>query len=61
MKVQEYVIHRRKFRVWYDKTWYAIEVDAEGNQIGETIDGFQRDMVLIYIGVRVGEKKVEGV
>lgn len=48
-------IFGRHFDLWYDRSvrvWFAIEVDANGFQIGDTIDSIDRDTLLTYIGAR---------
>lgn len=60
MKVRTVRVFGRTFEYWYNmgnSVWYAIEKDADGNQIGETIDAAKEQMILIFIGVRAGESK----
>jgi hypothetical protein len=59
MKVRKLMIFNRNFEYWFDRVWYAMEVDGDGNQIGEAIDSYDRDMLLVLVGVRastIGEE-----
>ena len=41
-----------KFEYWYDfsvRVWYGMPVDANGNQIGDTVDAYHKDQILSYI------------
>lgn len=48
MKVYKY----KSYEYWYDRsyrTWYAIKLDAEGNQIGDAIDAYTKQEIVKYI------------
>lgn len=47
----------RHFSVWFDGVWYAIELDDEGNQIGDTIDDSNKDRLMVWIGMRLTNGK----
>ncbi len=55
MKVNTCSVFGHRYEWWYDnhvRVWYAREVDNEGNQVGETIDNAERNMLLVLIGAQ---------
>jgi hypothetical protein len=41
-----------RFEYWYDRSvrvWFAIPVNDEGHQIGDTLDAYHKDGVLRYL------------
>lgn len=52
MKVYKY----KSYEYWYDrsyKTWFAIKVDAFGNQIGNAIDAYTKQDIVKYIDLEL--------
>lgn len=53
MKIHNHINkHGIKCEYWYDiyvKVWFAMAVDDDGNQIGDTIDGYRKEDVTRYL------------
>lgn len=40
------------FEYWYNRsyhTWYAIRLDAEGNQVGDALFAYSKEQIKLYI------------
>ena len=57
MKQYDFNVHGETIRVWHDKVWYAFRLDAEGNQIGSTVDSSSKELALILIGIQLGGER----
>lgn len=61
-KTREFTIFQRRFRVWFDRSytargWWAMELDADGNQIGEAIHHIDRDILLTLVGAIASQSR----
>lgn len=52
MKVYKY----KSYEYWCDRshrTWYAIRLDSEGNQVGDAIDAYTKQDIVRYIDLEL--------
>lgn len=57
MKVHQYDFYDGSIQLWFDKVWYACEVNKTGGlKVGETLNHADKEVLLILIGYQLGEQ-----